>query len=175
MSIYMTAVQGGINTLGLMAGGGNAETEAARTSAYNNQAARIASAGARAAAEKNISAITQDKIISDVNLRLKQSQAEAMKTLQSAFAGVEGGSVEDGTYVIQSEAENLIAANNSRSQQSVEAQLALVNQSHAAMLSVNDTEESTFGKVLGSLGGFELSDLKMAKDTSDGGISKLWT
>lgn len=176
MSLYAQAAQSGVSTLALVASGSNAESEAAKAAAYNNQARRIAAAGARSAAERNISAIAQDKIVSNLNVRLRQSQAEAMKTLQSAFAGVEGGSVEDSNYVVQAGAENLVAANNQRAEQATEQQLARVNQSHSAMLSVTDEKISTVDRVLQDLGSFELSDLKMAKDIKQaGGITKLWS
>lgn len=176
MSIYAQAVQSGMTTVGLMMSGKNGETEAARISAYNAQAQRIAASGARATAEKNISAIAQDKIISNVNIRLQQSQAEAMKSLQAAFAGVSGGSVEDSAYVVKSQAENLVAANNQNAQQATEQQLSMVSKSHSAMLSVEDSRISTADAIFKGLSSFEMNDLKIAKDIKDaGGITKLWS
>lgn len=176
MSLYVQAAQSGISTIGLAMSGKNAETEAARIGAYNAQAQRLAASGARAAAERNISAIAQDKIISNVNIRLQQSQAEAMQTLQAAFAGVSGGSVEDSAYVVKSGAENLIAANSAKAEQATEQQLAQVSKSHSAMLSVEDEYISTSGRIAKDLGQFELNDLKIAKDIKDAGsITKLWS
>ena len=176
MSIYMQAVQSGVSSLALAMSGSNAETEEARIGAYNAQSRRIASSNARSAAEKNISAIAQDKILTNVNIRLQQSQAEAMQSLQAAFSGSEGGSIEDTVYVTQSGAENLIASNNRQAKQATEQQKSQVSGAHAAMLSVEDKKISTSDAVIGSLGSFELNDLKIAKDIKDaGGISKLWS
>lgn len=176
MSIYMQAAQSGMSSLALAMSGSNAETEAARTSAYNSQSRRLAASSARSAAEKNISAIAQDKILTNVNIRLQQSQAEAMQAVQAAFSGVEGGSVKDTVYVTQSSAENQVAANNRQADQAIEQQKSQVGSSHSAMLSVEDQRVSTSDAILKGLGSFELNDLKIAKDIKDaGGISKLWS
>lgn len=176
MSIYVQAAQSGINALSLAMSGRNAATEAARTAAYNAQTQRIAASSARSAAERNISAIAQDKILSNVNIRLQQSQAEAMQTLQAAFSGSEGGSVDDSLYVVQSSAENLVAQNNRQAKQAIEKVKAQVGNAHSAMLSVEDQRISTSDAILQGLSSFELNDLKIAKDIKDaGGLTKLWS
>lgn len=175
MSIFASAMQSGMSTLSSLTGNSAASQEAFNA-AYNVHAGRLASASAKNAAEKNISAIAQDKIISNLNIKLQQSQAEAMKSVGAAFAGVEGGSVEDGMYVVQSSAENLVAANNQQADQETEEQLARVNQSAATLASSRDTKIGTANAIIGGLSNFELSDLKMAKDIKKaGGISKLWS
>lgn len=175
MSLYQQAAASGMSSVALAISGSNAETEAAKASAYNAQAQRLLSAGAKSAAEKNISAIAQDKIISNVNVRLQQSQAEAMQTLNAAFAGASGGSVADSVYVIKSGAENLVAANNQKAEQATDQQLAQVNKAHAATVSVRDQRISTSDAIMRGLSSFEFSDIKMTRDISEQGISKLWS
>lgn len=167
MSLYASAVQSGISSLATYA---NSEGSAEFASAYNKAASRIRAASAKNAAERNISAVRQDKILTNTKIQLKATQAEAMQRVQNAMAGREGGSVNDTLSEIGKSEAQMIQSNEKVARQQEESLLASVNSSQGALLSVRDEKYSMLGSTLDVLSGFEFSDLKLTKD-----LAQMWS
>lgn len=157
--LYGQAIQSGMSALNLMAGGENAETIAAYNNAYNSYATKFATLDVKNAAEDNISAISQDKILSNVAIEQSQSEARAAAMVSAAVAGVSGGSVDAGMYQIDVNASMQKATVNARAAQLTEQQLAQVNSAQSNYNSVPKVQDSSLlsgaltglGKAVGSL------------------------
>lgn len=125
--LYAQAIQSGMSTMNLLAGGDNAGTIAAYNEAYGAQYKKYVALDAKNTAESNIAAINQDKILSNVQIQMKQAQAEAAAQVSAAVAGVEGSSVDAGMYQIGANASMAVAQVEAKAEQLTEQQLAQVN------------------------------------------------
>tara|TARA_R110002020_G_scaffold131052_4_gene293049 strand:- start:1727 stop:2260 length:534 start_codon:yes stop_codon:yes gene_type:complete len=125
-AMYAQAITQGIGAIHVATGGDNAGTIQAYNEAYSAQAQRYATLDAKNAAENNISAINQDKILSNVQIQMNQQEAEAAAQVSAAVAGVEGSSVDAGMYQIGANASMQVAQAEAKADQLTEQQLANV-------------------------------------------------
>jgi len=167
MSIYAQAVQSGVSSLQLMATGENAATKAAYNQAYQIASKRINIAEAKHTAELNVSAIEQDKVLSNTHIRLQQDQAEANAIVNAAVAGVEGGSVDDVLYDTERNEAMAIHANKQRTEQQKEQQLAVIGTQQSALLSIEEPDIDYFGNLLQAFSSFELDDTDISEALSN--------
>ncbi len=107
MPIYGAAITSGISALSLAFTGESAETTAAFNVAYATAARKASIIETRHAAQLSIAAIQQDKITSNIKIRMNQDQTEAWAKVNAAVAGVSGGSIDD--VVEQTEADAVYA------------------------------------------------------------------
>ena len=157
--LYAQAIQSGMSTLNLMAGGDNAGTIAAYNEQYNAQYKKYTALDAKNTAESNIAAINQDKILSNLNIQMNQQQAEAAAQVSAAVAGVEGSSVDAGMYQIGANASMATQAVKAEADQLTEEQLANVNSAQTDYNSVPKINATSpmegalagFGNVVGNL------------------------
>jgi hypothetical protein len=162
--MYASAVQTGLSTIANYA---NVRGSPEFANAYNNAAARFRSASAKNTAERNISAVRQDKILSNTKIKLQATQAEAMQRVQNAMAGREGGSVNDTLSEIGKSESQMIQSTEKVARQQEESLLASVNAAQGALLSVRDEKISMLGSALDMFSGFEFSDIKLTNDLID--------
>jgi len=171
--LYAQAIQSGMSSLNLMAGGDNAGTIAAYNEAYNSQYKKYTALDAKTTAESNIAAINQDKILSNLSIQMNQQQAEAAAQISAAVAGVEGSSVDAGMYQI--------GANASMAKQSVEAQADQLTEQQLANVSsaqvnynsvpkISDTSPiaagvAGFGQAVGNLDKSDFAAMEAQLDT----------
>lgn len=164
MSIYAQVISTGVQALAGMA---DPEGTAAYADAYNNAAQRFRLASAKNTAEKNISAVRQDKILTNTKIQLQATQAEAIQKVQNAVSGRTGASVNDVSGEIQKTANQMIQANSKEAKQKEESLLAAVNESQASLLSVRDREDTFAAGMMEVFSAFEFSDLKLGNDILD--------
>lgn len=121
----------------------DAAYEAAFGQYYTAYAGMINAANAKVAAEANISAITQDKINTDIRISMQQDRAEAQAKVAAAVSGVSGGSVN--AVIYQTGVNSSLAKSNNRkhAEQQVENQLAQVYQSQSTMLALDNARVSS--------------------------------
>ncbi len=162
MSLYMQSVQSGMSSLQLLATGSNAATKASYNEAYKVAASRFNMAAAKQTAQLNISAIEQDKVMSNTQIRINQNQAEANVIVQAAAAGVEGGTIDDIVYDSKKNEALAVASSNKQAENAKESQLAQIHGQQSALLSIDEPEVDFVGNLLSSLGSFELGDLDIA-------------
>jgi len=148
MAIYAAAVSSGMGAAQELLTGSSAQSTAAFNAAYDAQARRLAAASLKNTAEKNISAIKQDKILTNSAIQMKQNAAEAMIKVNAATSGVEGGSVDDTIYSTEANESFAINRNKRQADQAIEGQLAKVNSAQASLLSVRDEKISATGNLL---------------------------
>ena len=162
MSIYAQAISSGIQAL--------AGTEADRVydatynQVYATEAQKANIRNAMHSANLNMTAVEQDRILTNTSIQMKQDQAEAHATVAAATAGVEGGSVDDILYETEkNEALALSTAHQSAKQQKANLSTAIGTQMNS-LLSVSDSlpKISYVDNLLGALSSFELSDLEVA-------------
>ncbi len=161
MSVYAHVLQTGVQALATYA---DLEGSAAYANAYNNAAARFKAADAKNVAERNISAVRQDKVLTNAKIKIQATQAEAMQKVQNAVSGNEGQSADTVIGEIHKTANQMQQANEKQSRQQEESLLASVNNSHGALLSVRDSKESFASGLLSMFSAFEFSDLKLTND-----------
>lgn len=160
----------------LLLTGSNAGTKAAFNAAYAAQSSRLAAAARKNAAEKNIAAIKQDKILTNLAIQNRQDEAEAFARVNAAAAGIQGQSVKDVIYETEKNESFAIASNRKRSEQLVENELAKINNAQAALLSVEAVDISTTGELMRAFSSLELKDFKTSEALQEDGISlkALW-
>ena len=134
--LYMQAVSSGIEAISLATGGDNAATIAAYNESYNAQYRRYAALDTKNTAESNISAISQDKILSNLNIQMNQQQAKAAAQVSAAVAGVSGSSIDAGMYQIDANASMQVARVDAQAEQLTEQQLAIVGGAQTNLNSV---------------------------------------
>lgn len=164
MSIYAQAVQAGMEAAATLI---DPEGTAAYANAYNAQAARYRAASAKNVAERNISAVRQDKVLTNTKIQIQATQAEALQKVQAAAMGREGQSVDTVLGEVGKTAAQMTQANEKSARQQEESLLAAVNNSHGALLSVQDPTPSFGSELLKNLSQFEFSDLKLTNDLND--------
>lgn len=168
MSIYAQAVVSGVQAL--------AGTEADRVydqtynQVYANEAKKASIRNAMHTAQLNLSAIEQDRILTNTQIKMNQDQAEAMATVAAATAGVEGGSVDDIMYETHKNEALAINNANRKAEQASESQLASIGSQMSSLLAVNDSlpEISYVDNLLGAFSSFEMNDLKTAEAFASG-------
>lgn len=165
MSIYAQAVTSGVTFIGdLMSSG---EGSAAYASGYNTMANKLRAASAKNVAERNISAVRQDKVLTNTKIQMQATQAEAMQRVQNAMIGRTGGSVTDVSTDIAKTAAQMTQSNEKATRQQEESLLASVNQSQGALLSAREEKVSMAGELMKAFSAFEFSDLKLGKDIGE--------
>lgn len=153
--LYGAAVQEGVSSLELMFTGSNAKTRAAYDAAYANEASRIQLRARQRAAQRNLAAVQQDKILTNKAIQVQNTQAQAMAKLSAAVAGVTGNSVDDVSQQIDVRTIGQISQNEKQAKQMSDQFLAQVQGSYAQLLGVQDKKinvlADTIGAVVGNL------------------------
>lgn len=171
--LYAQAAQSGMSALNLMAGGENAGTISAYNTAYDAQYKKYVALDAKTTAERNISAINQDKILSNLNIQMNQQAAEAAAQVSAAVAGVEGSSVDAGMYQIGANASMAKQSAEAQADQLTEQQLANVNSAQVNYNSVPKVSDTSpiaagvagFGQVVGNLQESDFAAMEAQLDT----------
>lgn len=175
MSIYALAAQSGMSALQLALTGSNAATKEAWNTSYNETAQRLAIASAKDAAQTNISALRQDKILSDVSIEIQQNEAEANAKVSAAVAGVSGTNVDQTVYMTEVNAAMAKQQNAQQTDQAVKDQQTAVENAELSLLSVPDTRTpSVLDGLLGAASAFEKEDFKRSKELSKQ-LDELWS
>jgi len=150
--IYAMMVQDGMSTLELMLTGSNAKTRQAYSAAYANEAQRIAGRNRIDAAQKNLAAIQQDKILTNKSIQLQNTQAQAMTKLSAAVAGVTGNSVQDVSQQHNTNTAFAMAANDKQAKQLSDQFLAQINGTRMQLNGVQDQKISATGDLMETFG-----------------------
>lgn len=168
MSIYAQAVMSGINAL--------AGTEADRVyaSTYNQvratEAKKANIRSAMQAAQYNIAAVKQDKVLSNIEVQINQDNAEAAAKVAAATAGVEGGSVDDVMYETEKNEAFAINRANRQADIATEGYLAQITGNMSSLLSINEDlpKISYVDDLLGAFSSFEVNDAAIGEAFSSG-------
>jgi hypothetical protein len=166
-------VSSGLNIINLASGGENAGTIAAYNEAYNAQAQKYATLDAKTTAESNISAINQDKILSNIDIQMSQQEAEASAQVSAAVAGVSGSSVDAGMYQIGANASMQVAQAEAKADQLTEQQLASVNSAQTNYNSIQDPHSASafeagiagVGQAVGSMSSQDFANMEAQLST----------
>lgn len=158
--MYAMTVQQGATSLQLALTGENAFTKQAYNAAYASTAQRLNAADARVAAERNIAAVHQDRILSSTVVRAKQDEAEAQARVNAAVAGVRGQSVDDFIRSTEDNEARKLREVQGAGEQSIEDQLSKVMGAQSALLSVEDQDISVTGEMLKMFSNVSQEDLK---------------
>lgn len=118
----------------------SAATAAVFAREYNRRKTNYAAMDARVAAERNITAIRKDKILTNANIQLQQNLAEAQIRANAAWVGAEGGSVEATVYDTEANESRRMADAAKKAQAETEGQLTQIR---SAALSVDRTREAS--------------------------------
>ena len=161
--LYAQAAKTGISSLNLAMGGDNAVTIAAYNESYSRVAQSYAALDSKNAAESNMGAINQDKILTNSKIQMNQQQAEAAQQVSAATAGVSGQSVDAGIYQTGANASMAVATAEAKAEQLTEQQLAAVNSAQTTYNSIPDRKEANYGaavlsSVSKTLGAMDKSD-----------------
>lgn len=148
---YASAVQNGVQTLSLMTGGSTAATRAAYDNAYKAESTRLAAGAAMSAAQRNIAAVNQNKILSNVQLQQKQDQADAMVKVSAAAAGVEGTNVDNASYTTRANEAFAVSRANQVAEAQIEQYAAQAHSASMTMTSVQDQEIDYFGNLINDM------------------------
>ena len=142
MSGYGMAVQAGSQLALELAT--NHKNSAATAAVYGREYQRrknnYAAMDARVAAERNITAIRKDKILTNANIQLQQNLAEAQIRANAAWVGAEGGSVEATVYDTEANESRRMADAAKKAAGDTEGQLTQVRN---ASLSIDRTREAS--------------------------------
>lgn len=164
MSIYAHAASQGISTLNLALGGENAVTVAAYNAAYLAEAKRIAQRDVINTAERNISAINQDRILTNTSIEVNQQAVAAQAQVSAAAAGVSGGSVDAVAYGIDANTAMQKQQVNAKADQLTEQQLAAVASGSMQLSSIQDQPTPTvMDSFMTAASKVTQNDLKIAK------------
>lgn len=167
MSIYAQAMVSGVNALQVAFTGANAQTRAAFTAQYQAETAKRNAMEMKSAAQKNIGAVRQDKILSNLSIRLEQGQAEALVKMNAAAAGVEGQSVADARYETVKNAAFATSKVDRLSRQQIEEQLSKIGSAQSALLSVEEPKISLWGAYLDAAASVSKEDIQGWRDSAD--------
>ena len=178
--LYAQAANSGIQALNVMGGGDNAGTIAAYNSTYANEQARYRAADQKNTAEQNISAINQDKILTNLKIEMNQQHAEAQLAVNAAVAGVSGSSVDLAIYGTEANASMRRQQAEAEADQLTEQQLANVSNAQADLTSAlaNAPKQTTVMDGLAQTAStMTQDDWKTAEAfmSSDDGVSSLWS
>ncbi len=164
MSMYMQAVQSGVQFASLAAGVESAETIAAYNAEYQSVSSKMAASRARSAAERNISAVNQDRITSNTKIKQAQDEAEANAKVSAALAGAKGASVEAVVQQTEVTEAHALSASNKAAEQQIENLSANVYNSSMQMQANVEVPETTIaGSLLNAASSIELSDAQISE------------
>lgn len=152
--VYAMAMQEGISALEHMVSGSNAKTRAAYNAAYANESARIAGRNRIHAAQRNLAAIRQDKILTNKSIQLQNTQAQAMTKLSAAVAGVTGNSVEDVSQQHDTNTAFAMANNARQAEQLSEQFLATISGTRMQLGAIQDNKITVAGDMMDLTGRF---------------------
>lgn len=154
------AIQEGMSSLEIAVTGSNAKTRAAYNEAYSKQAQRIAGRNRAHAAQRNLAAIQQDKILTNNQIQIQNTHQQAMTKLSAAVAGVTGSSVDNVKQQVNTNTVFAMQSNERKAEQMSDQFLAEVQGSTASTLGIQDTKVSTIGELMQVAGNISLDDYK---------------
>ncbi len=164
MSIYAQAIQSGTQFANLALGGDTAETAAAYNNTFKTISSKMAASRARSAAERNISAVMQDKILSNTKIRQQQDEAEAMARVSTALSGAKGASVEATIGQTETNESYALAASNKAADQAIEnSKAGIFNATMQMQTNIEVPKTTIAGSLMTALSSFEMNDLKIAE------------
>lgn len=149
--LYAAAMQEGVASLEIMFTGSNAKTRAAYNEAYGAQAARIASRAKIRSAQRNLAAVQQDKILTNREIQVRNTQAQAMVKLSAAVAGVTGNSVDDVAHMNEVNQQRALSNNERQAEQLSDQFLNQIQSATAQSLGIQDRKISYGGDLISSL------------------------
>ena len=116
---------------------------------------------AKHAAELNVAAVHQDKVLSDSEIKLRQDKAQALIEVSAATSGVSGSSVSSTVYSSERNEAFALSNNERKYEQTSEGLLADIGNKQAAMLEIEDVEIDYSGapSVFDSLNRLTAADL----------------
>lgn len=149
MSGYGMAVQQGTQlAIQMSQGTESAAGVAAFNAEYNKRMQRYALQDSRVAAERNITAIRKDKILTDANIQLQQNTVEAQIRANAAWVGAEGGSVDAVVYDTEANAARRMADNAQNAKNATEGQLTQVRSASLSIDAIQETPTPSLGAEL---------------------------
>lgn len=168
MSIYGQAVQSGFKFGALMLGAESEEAIAAYNNEFQSMSSKLAASRVRTNAERNISAVNQDKILSNVQVGMQQDQAEASVRVQAAASGSTGGSVSDAINQTESNKSYQISANNRKAEQSKETlRTEIFNASMTVQNKIRTPKSTIVGDLMNAFSSVDQNDFKIAEAFSN--------
>lgn len=160
MSMYQFAVQQGATALAQAITGSSPEATAAYNAAYASTTSKLNVREQRHTASLNLTAIEQDKVLTNTKIQMQKAQSKAQAIIAAAAAGVEGGSVDDVMY----EADKSAAfAKRSSTEQANQEKETIFGQMSALVESQFNIEEPSFdltSTVVGLAGSIDETDLE---------------
>lgn len=154
------AIQEGVSSLEIAVTGSNAKTHAAYNEAYSKQAQRIAGRNRQHAAQRNLAAIQQDKILTNNQIQIQNTHQQAMTKLSAAVAGVTGSSVDNVKQQVNTNTVFAMQSNERKAEQMSDQFLAEIQGSTASTLGIQDTKVSSIGELMKVAGNVSLDDYK---------------
>ena len=169
----MQAVQSGMQAYQAFSSDGeNATSRAVYNEAYATASRRLNFQRQKSASEKNIAAVRQDLVLSNMTIQMRQREAKAFAKVQAAVSGVEGGSYESVLY--QTEANEAFAASvaSRQAEQGIDQLLANISTAQAGMLSsvIEEPKRDTTSALLNAFSELSSQDLNMMRE----GVSSWW-
>lgn len=138
MSLYQESMASGLTALASSYTGASAESDAVYNEQYKREGARRAAAGRLDAAQSRIAVTQGNLMLSNLEIQIKQADAEAMTKVSAAVAGVEGSSIEQALQQAGTNAAFAKARVKQQIDQGIELELGKVNSSALDMLGVQD-------------------------------------
>lgn len=164
MAMYAMAVQSGIQFASGLAGVESAETVARYNSEFQSYSSKLAASRVRTNAGRNINAVNQDKILSNVLVAQRQAEAEAAIRVQAAASGVSGGSVEAALYQTEANASFAVAGNKRKAEQSKETlRTEVYNATMTMQNNIRHSEPSIVGNLLNAASKIDVNDLRIGE------------
>lgn len=171
MSIYATAITSGISALAGTAADQVYASTYNQVRATETKKANIRSA--MQAAQYNIAAVRQDKVLTNIEVQINQDKAEAAAKVAAATAGVEGGSVDDVMYETEKNEAFAINRANRKAAIDTEGYLSQITSGMSSLLAINEDlpKISYIDDLLGAASNFEMGDMKIAESFAADGYS----
>jgi hypothetical protein len=174
---FNSAIQAGAQALTLALGGETKATRASYDKEYHSQMQRHAAQKTIAAAQKNISVVKQNRILSNTDLQMKQDQAAAAVKVSAAVAGAEGTNVDGAIQQTETNQALAMGLNESKGQAQIDGYLAQTNAATLQMVSAKSEDIDWFSNAVNQqLSSFNSQDLKNVgtwaeeKDWFGGGV-----
>ena len=156
---YGLAMQQGMNLAVQMSQGTDSPAGVAAYNAeYNTRMQRYALQDAKIAAERNITAVRKDKILTDSNIQLQQNTVESQIRANAAWVGATGGSVESVVYDTESAEARRMADNAQAAKSATEGQLTQIRSASLSISALQETKTPSLGTEL--LNAFSQVDYK---------------
>ncbi len=138
------AISAGMSMVGSLMGNAKKRKQAA-AQAYNDEYARVSNQYAVMEQigdiQRNMAAIQQDKVLSDVTIGMKQDQAEAQMKVSAAVAGAKGSSVENSIQQSEFNEQQALSGNKRQTEQAMESELANMGTASKALYSIGDAKD----------------------------------